>query len=74
VVPFSACLPKRTFSITLRPTMQNDLDDVVSQDCPSCGEIAIRVIEEPFIPEVCLCVHREVFILVQTLVSVSRLT
>merc|ERR1711934_644251 len=31
--------------------LHDDLDDVVSQDCPSCGEIAIRIIEEPFIPE-----------------------
>ena len=32
--------------------LQADLDEIVSQDCPLCGEIAIRAIEEPFIPDV----------------------
>eukprot|EP00045_Choanoeca_perplexa_P017973 m.273035 g.273035 ORF g.273035 m.273035 type:complete len:1048 (-) comp17683_c0_seq1:3939-7082(-) len=28
-----------------------EIDDIVSQDCPQCGEMAIRAIEEPFIPD-----------------------
>ena len=50
----SSCQPFVIFDF-----VQTEIDDIVSQDCPQCGEMAIRAIEEPFIPDVsnscCTC-------------------
>eukprot|EP00730_Choanoeca_flexa_P003094 TRINITY_DN11287_c0_g1_i1.p1 TRINITY_DN11287_c0_g1~~TRINITY_DN11287_c0_g1_i1.p1 ORF type:complete len:1045 (+),score=297.12 TRINITY_DN11287_c0_g1_i1:107-3241(+) len=34
-----------------RTKLNAEIDEIVGQDCPLCGEMAIRAIEEPFIPD-----------------------